>query len=165
MASICVKEFALRRDAQHYAHLIDVDRGAGSYIDPRLGRITVAEWFERWWPTVTTLRPSTRGIRRHVLPSTTTGTSSPNTYPDMMQKTGRFRSRDVEVVRTTPTLFTFLARPNHALAAGGTVTFKMYEKHYDDGSGVYLSVSATQSVSGVESVVPSPVSKAAANMT
>ena len=91
MASICVKEFALRRDAQHYAHLIDVDRGAGSYIDPRLGRITVAEWFERWWPTVTTLRPSTRGIRSHVLPSTTTGTSSPNTYPDMMQKTGRFK--------------------------------------------------------------------------
>jgi hypothetical protein len=91
MASICVKEFALRRDAQHYAHLIDVDRGAGSYIDPRLGRITVAEWFERWWPTVTTLRPSTCGIRRQVLPSTTTGTSSPNTYPDMMQKTGRFK--------------------------------------------------------------------------
>ena len=94
MASICVKEFALRRDAQHYAHLIDVDRGAGSYIDPRLGRITVAEWFERWWPTVTTLRPSTRGIRSHVLPSTTTGTSSPNTYPDMMQKTGRFNARE-----------------------------------------------------------------------
>ena len=74
-------------------------------------------------------------------------------------------SRDVEVVRTTPTLFTFLARPNHALATGGTVTFKMYEKHYDDGSDVYLSVSATQSVSGVESVVPGPVSKSAANMT
>ena len=103
MASICVKEFALRRDAQHYAHLIDVDRGAGSYIDPRLGRITVAEWFERWWPTVTTLRPSTRGIRRHVLPSTTTGTSSPNTYPDMMQKTGRFSPHvNGRIVSPTP---------------------------------------------------------------
>ena len=68
------KQFALRRDAERYAHLIEVDRGAGSYIDPRLGRITVAEWFERWWPTVTTLRPSTRArdeasFRIHVLPT------------------------------------------------------------------------------------------------
>lgn len=45
----------------------------GSWVDPRLGRITVAEWLERWWPTVTNLRPTTRAsdeasLRNHVLP-------------------------------------------------------------------------------------------------
>jgi len=89
----------------------------------------------------------------------------PISLGNILHLSGQYNIGDVEVVRTTPTLFTFLARPNHALAAGGTVTFKMYEKHCDDGSDVYLSVSATQSVSGVESVVPSPVSKAAAKMT
>ena len=68
------KQFARRRDAEHYAHLIEVDRSNGSYIDPRLGKITVGEWFDRWWPTVTTLRPSTRArdeasFRIHVLPT------------------------------------------------------------------------------------------------
>lgn len=68
------KQFARRKDAEHYAHLIEVDRGNGSYIDPRLGKITVAEWFERWWPSVTNLRPSTRArdeasFRIHVLPT------------------------------------------------------------------------------------------------
>jgi hypothetical protein len=26
-------------------------------IDPRLGRATLAEWYDRWWPTVNNLRP------------------------------------------------------------------------------------------------------------
>jgi integrase len=46
----------------------------GSFVDPRLGKITVEEWFERWWPTVTSLRPTTRArdeasFRNHVLPT------------------------------------------------------------------------------------------------
>jgi integrase len=46
----------------------------GSFVDPRLGKITVEEWFERWWPTVTNLRPTTRArdeasFRNHVLPT------------------------------------------------------------------------------------------------
>ena len=66
--------FARRRDAEQFAHLIEVDRSQGSFVDPRLGKITVEEWFERWWPTVTNLRPTTRGrdeasFRNHVLPT------------------------------------------------------------------------------------------------
>jgi hypothetical protein len=42
-------------------------------IDPRLGRATLAEWYDRRWPTVNNLRPSTRArddqyFRSHVLP-------------------------------------------------------------------------------------------------
>jgi len=33
---------------------------SGALIDPRLGRITVDEWWRQWWPTVTNLRASTR---------------------------------------------------------------------------------------------------------
>jgi len=54
------KQFKRRRDADTYASLVSVDRSNGSFVDPRLGRITVDEWWARWWPTVTNLRPSTR---------------------------------------------------------------------------------------------------------
>ena len=40
--------------------LVEVDRMSGALIDPRLGRITVGEWWDQWWPTVTNLRASTR---------------------------------------------------------------------------------------------------------
>lgn len=67
------KQFARRKDAEHYAHLIEVDRQSGTFIDPRLGKITVSEWHARWWPTVTSLRPSTRlrdeaSFRNHIEP-------------------------------------------------------------------------------------------------
>jgi CubicO group peptidase (beta-lactamase class C family) len=55
------KQFSRRRDAEHFAHVTEVDRMQGSFVDPRLGRLTVTEWYEQWWPTVTNLRPSTRG--------------------------------------------------------------------------------------------------------
>ena len=68
------KQFSRRRDAERFAHLIEIDRGQGSFVDPRLGRTTVDEWFERWWPTVTSLRPSTRArdeivYRLHIRPT------------------------------------------------------------------------------------------------
>jgi integrase len=67
------KQFKRRRDADAYANVVEVDRQTGSLIDPRLGRVTVAEWWNRWWPTVTNLRPSTRArdeltFRMHALP-------------------------------------------------------------------------------------------------
>ncbi|MFT3851948.1 MAG: site-specific integrase [Ilumatobacteraceae bacterium] len=67
------KQFERRRDAERYANLVEVDVAQGSWVDPRLGRITVGEWFERWWPTVTNLRATTRArdeasFRTHVLP-------------------------------------------------------------------------------------------------
>ena len=68
------KQFRRRRDAEHYAHLVELDLAHGTWIDPRLGRITVGECFERWWPTTTGLRPTTRArdeasFRIHVLPT------------------------------------------------------------------------------------------------
>jgi hypothetical protein len=54
------KQFKRRRDAERYAHVVEIDRSQGTFVDPRLGKITVGEWFDRWWPTVTTLRPKTR---------------------------------------------------------------------------------------------------------
>ncbi len=68
------KQFSRRRDAENFAHLIEVDRAQSSFVDPRPGKITVAEWWERWWPTVTNLRPISRvrdecSFRVHVLPT------------------------------------------------------------------------------------------------
>jgi hypothetical protein len=68
------KQFSRRRDAENFANVTEVDRAQGSFVDARLGRITVAEWFERWWPTMTNLRPTTRArdeasFRNHVLPA------------------------------------------------------------------------------------------------
>ena len=66
------KQFRRRRDAERYIHLVELDRMQGTFVDPRLGKITVEDWFDRWWPTVTNLRPSTRArdeasYRAHVL--------------------------------------------------------------------------------------------------
>lgn len=68
------KQFKRKRDAEAYANVVEVDRNQGSLLDPRLGRITVAEWWDRWWPTATNLRPSTRTrdenhFRKHAIPA------------------------------------------------------------------------------------------------
>jgi len=54
------KQFKRKREADAYVSLVEVDRMSGALIDPRLGRITVDEWWHQWWPTVTNLRASTR---------------------------------------------------------------------------------------------------------
>ena len=54
------KQFKRKREADAYVSLVEVDRMSGALIDPRLGRITVDEWWRQWWPTVTNLRASTR---------------------------------------------------------------------------------------------------------
>jgi predicted ATPase/DNA-binding SARP family transcriptional activator len=53
---------------------MEVDRLHSALIDPRLGRITVAECWDRWCPTVTNLRPNTTArdaqfFRSHALPT------------------------------------------------------------------------------------------------
>jgi integrase len=68
------RQFKRKKDAEAHVNLTEVDRLQGSLIDPRLGRITVAEWWDRWWPTVTNLRPSTKArdaqyFRTHALPT------------------------------------------------------------------------------------------------
>lgn len=45
----------------------------GSWVDRRLGRQPLSDWFEEWWPIRTDLRPSTTArdeshYRNHVLP-------------------------------------------------------------------------------------------------
>jgi hypothetical protein len=54
------KQFRRKKDAEAYVNLVEVDRLQGTLVDPRLGRTTVGEWWDQWWPTVTHLRPSTR---------------------------------------------------------------------------------------------------------
>jgi integrase len=68
------KQFKRKKDAERYASLVEVDLAQGGWVDPRLGRMTVEEWFDRWWPTATGLRPITRArdeasFRNHVLPT------------------------------------------------------------------------------------------------
>jgi integrase len=68
------RQFKRKRDADAHVSLVEVDRLQGVLIDPRLGRVTVGEWWDRWWPTVTDLRPSTRArdaqfFRTHVRPT------------------------------------------------------------------------------------------------
>lgn len=64
--------FRSAQAARDRAVLIEVDRRRGAWVDPAGGRITVAEWVERWWPTVSvaerTAENYQRRIRRHVLP-------------------------------------------------------------------------------------------------
>ena len=67
------KQFKRKREADAYVSLVEVDRMRGALIDPRLGRVTVDEWWVQWWPTVTNLRASTRArdaqfYRTHVRP-------------------------------------------------------------------------------------------------
>ena len=67
------KQFKRKREADAYVNLVEVDRMSGALIDPRLGRITVGEWWDQWWPTVTNLRISTRSrdaqfYRTHIRP-------------------------------------------------------------------------------------------------
>ena len=67
------KQFKRKRAADAYVSLVEVDRMRGALIDPRLGRVTVDEWWLQWRPTVTTLRASTRApdaqfYRTHIRP-------------------------------------------------------------------------------------------------
>jgi integrase len=68
------KQFKRKRDADRYAQLIEIDRAQGSFVDPRLGKLTVGEWWDRWWPTVHGLRATTRvrdeaSFRTHARPT------------------------------------------------------------------------------------------------
>ncbi|MEO5901419.1 MAG: site-specific integrase, partial [Ilumatobacteraceae bacterium] len=68
------RQFKRKRDAGAFVNVVEVDRMSGALIDPRLGKVTVAEWWDQWWPTVTNLRASTRArdaqyFRTHVRPA------------------------------------------------------------------------------------------------
>jgi hypothetical protein len=53
---------------------VEADLHRGAWTDPKLGRITLAEWARRWQATTTNLRPTTRDLyayllRRFLLPT------------------------------------------------------------------------------------------------
>ena len=64
--------FPRRVDAEKWVATQTADLARGQWIDPALGRITLAQWVEKWEATLT-VRPTTRAlnlgvVRNHLLP-------------------------------------------------------------------------------------------------
>ena len=67
------RTFRTRKAAETYERELLAQRDRGGWVDPRAGRITLAEWVSEWSTTLVNLRPSSRRIyldnlRLHVLP-------------------------------------------------------------------------------------------------
>jgi integrase len=67
------RHFIRRIDAQRWLDSVTTAVQTGTYVDPVLGKITVAEWSERWLAGQAHLKPSTYEryasvVRKHVLP-------------------------------------------------------------------------------------------------
>lgn len=67
------KTFRNKTDAVRYAATVEVDLHKGEWTDPTLGKVTFADWWDRWWPTTVNLRASSRArdesyARNHLLP-------------------------------------------------------------------------------------------------
>jgi hypothetical protein len=71
----------------------------------------------------------------------------------------------VEVIYADETSFVFLGLDDHRLAAGGTITFRMHEREYADGSDVYITYTATKAISGIETSTPGFLLTFAAKLT
>jgi integrase len=66
--------FTSKANAARYLAMVEADLHRGTWTDPKLGRITLAEWAKRWQATTTNLRPTTRDLyayllRRFLLPT------------------------------------------------------------------------------------------------
>jgi len=57
---VVTRTFSRRVDAERHRRQVEYDELHGAGIDPRGGRITLTEWWERWRPSTTNLRASTR---------------------------------------------------------------------------------------------------------
>lgn len=67
------RTFRTRKAAETYERELLTQRDRGGWVDPRAGRITLADWVAEWSATLVNLRPSSRRIyldnlRLHVLP-------------------------------------------------------------------------------------------------
>jgi integrase len=67
------KTFARRVDAERFLVTVESSKLSGSYLDPALARLTVADWAARWLDGQVHLKPSTREryagiLRQHVVP-------------------------------------------------------------------------------------------------
>jgi integrase len=54
------KSFSRRIDAERFLVTVEADKVRGDWVDPRLGRVTLSEWAERWMATAVHLKPKTR---------------------------------------------------------------------------------------------------------
>lgn len=66
--------FDRKADAERWLAGVTVSTARGEWVDPSLGRVTFAEWCERWAPTIVDLRPATRArdlgmVRTHLIPA------------------------------------------------------------------------------------------------
>ena len=67
------KTFRRLAEARTFERQTEADVMRGDWTDPRSGKVTFGEWWERWWPTIVNLRPSSRArdesyARNHLLP-------------------------------------------------------------------------------------------------
>ena len=67
------KTFERKTDAERFLAAQQVSQAQGEWIDPNLGKLTVAEWSQKWFPTTAALKPKTRAgyeslLRTHILP-------------------------------------------------------------------------------------------------
>jgi integrase len=68
------RSFRTRKAAETYERELLVQRDRGGWVDPRAGRVTLADWVSEWSATLAHLRTSSRRIyldnlRLHVLPT------------------------------------------------------------------------------------------------
>ncbi len=68
------RHFKRKLDAQNWLDSVTTAVTTGSYVDPRLSKITVGEWAPRWLATKVNLKPTTRVtyeilLNKHVLPA------------------------------------------------------------------------------------------------
>ncbi len=67
------RNFHRKADAEKFLVTVEADKVRGMWADPRLAKITVAEWLPTWQESRVHLRPSTRAmseslLRNHVIP-------------------------------------------------------------------------------------------------
>jgi integrase len=68
------KTFPRRVDAERWASTQEADKVRGAWVDPTLGRLTFADWSERWLSLHVDLKPKTTAgyeaiLRTHLLPA------------------------------------------------------------------------------------------------
>jgi hypothetical protein len=60
------RTFAKRADAERWLATSSADLIRGEWTDPKLGRMTFAEWVARWEKALVGIRPTTRALNLHV---------------------------------------------------------------------------------------------------
>jgi len=53
------RSFPRKSDAEKFLVTVEADKLRGDWVDPRLSKITLREWRERWWGTMSHLKPYT----------------------------------------------------------------------------------------------------------